>query len=204
MTPKIPVGRPSDDSIEGGRKTEGAVNTNRCTGSDSAGKAPTQAFPTDSTSTTIGETNDYTIAAAAAAAAVSCPLLRTEALLITASTDFHLKEDAEALMEALNDAHRAVDGLSVGRSEDMSMGEGGQSSRTDLINGDMIPAGREGGEISVEAPCRGGDKARHGSIRHICLDGEDHFSTMISLGEPGKEASDTVLEFILGLSPPSA
>ena len=204
MKPKSPVGKPSDDSIEGGRKTESAVNCNRCTGDDGAGKALTQAFPADSTSTTIGHTNDDTIAAATASAVVSCPLLRTEALLITASTDFHLKEDAEALMEALNDAHRVVDGLPVGRSEEMSKGAGGQSSRMDLTNGDMTPARRKGEGVSVEARCREGDKARLGSVRHVCLDGEDHFSTMISLGEPGKEASDTVLEFILGLPPPSA
>lgn len=210
MPPKRTVGRPSGDSIEGGRETEGAANSDRHTACDGAGKAPTQAFSADPPSTTIEKTNDDTTAVAAAAAATAaaavgaCPLLHTETLLITASTDFHLKEDAEALMEALSDARRAVDGLSVELSEKMLVGAGGQSSRTDLTNVGMLPAGREGGEVGVESRCRGGDEARHGSVRHVCLDGEDHFSTMLSFGEPGKEASDTVLEFILGLPPPSA
>ncbi|CAM9195069.1 unnamed protein product [Laminaria digitata] len=200
MTPESTVGRPSRDSIESGRETDSAACSNSCTGGDGAGKTPAPAFPADSASSAIEKANDYNTAAAAAV--VACPLLHTEALLITASTDFHLKDDAEALMEALSDARRAVDGLSIERSEDMLIGEGAQSSRIDLTTGDVLRAGRDGGGVGVEARWRKRDEARHGSVRHVCLDGEDHFSTMVSFGEPGKEASDTVLEFILGLPPP--
>ena len=203
MTPESTVGRPSGHSVEGGRDIECAANSNKCSSCDGAGKAPTQAFSADSTSITMAHTNDCTTAAAAAAV-VACPLLHTEALLITASTDFHLKDDAEGLIEALSDARRAVDGLSIERSEEMLVEAGGRCSRTDFSYRDLLPAGGEGGGVGVEARCRRGDEARHGSVRHVCLDGGDHFSTMVSFGEPGEEASDTVLKFILGLPPRSA
>lgn len=198
------VGKLSSDSLRGGRDIECDPNSHSCIGGDGAGTSSTPDFLANSTSTVVGGNNVGSTAATgtAAAAIVVCPLLHTEALLVTASTDFHLKDDAEALMEALSDARRAVDGLSIERSEHMLTGAGGQSSRTDSTTGGVLQAGREGGDVGGEGQWQRGNEARHGSIRHVCLEGEDHFSTMVSFGEPGRAASETVLEFILNLPPP--
>lgn len=123
--------------------------------------------------------------------AICCPLVHANALLITASSDFHLKEDAEALAEALDEARsyfylRRVSGGGASAPQGVSWGT---SSR---VHGEERCDATKGEEE--------GDGL--GSVRTVCLEGEDHLSTMISFGKPGKESSDAVLDFILGLPPP--
>lgn len=175
-----------------------------------------------------------------------CPLLSTRVLLLTASSDFHLKEDAEALSAALDDARKRGPGLtpapspaiparncrnSQRRAIDIALSESVKDglaepnarSRPRTIEDDGERADRgfecsEGGRgdgdgdgdgsvgVNDVIDCRNGggsgDRGDDGSVRHVYLEGEDHMSTMITFGEPGKEASDTVLDFILGLPAP--
>lgn len=126
-----------------------------------------------------------------ASEAICCPLIQVNALLITASSDFHLKEDAEALAEALDEA----------RSYYMRRASGGDAAAPQGVSGDTSSRVHEKERCDATT---GGEESGGGlgSVRSICLEGEDHLSTMISFGEPGKESSDAVLDFILGLPPP--
>lgn len=121
-------------------------------------------------------------AAAVGKALRSCPLLGTESLLLTTSSDFHLDDDADALADAIREARREF--LGVGPPG--GAGAGG------------VPGGvrrcADGESADTEA-VRGG-------VRHVRIEGEDHLSTMLSFGEPGKEASDTVFDFLRGLPRP--
>lgn len=106
----------------------------------------------------------------------TCPLLSTEVLLLTAASDFHLEDDAEALMDALGRGKANPRGRTGGNKD------------------------RDGGDDSSGAGGPG-DGRSGGSVRHVRLEGEDHLSCMVSFGEPGGKASDAVLEFVLGLPP---
>lgn len=157
------------------------------------------------------------------------PLVNTEVLLLTASSDFHLKDDAEALAQALDNARsasirmRSDVGQQRGRGDiactsrnrsrrrpdptfAAGVCEGQGTQQTDFDGIDR--SGREGGGGHVSArgssAGEGGSKteSENGSVRHVVLEGEDHVSTIVSFGEPGKEASDIVLDFILSLPPP--
>lgn len=124
--------------------------------------------------------------------AICCPLVHANTLLITASSDFHLREDAEALAEALDEA-RSYYYVRRESEGDAAAPQGVSWGISSRVHGeDRCDATKEKEE---------GDSL--GSARNVCLEGEDHLSTMISFGEPGKESSDAVLDFILGLPPPS-
>lgn len=136
----------------------------------------------------------------------TCPLLQTQVLLVTTSSDFHLKDDAEALAEALEEARLPRDECTVENRE------GDETVRRDTAPrvrpGGLGPpsgsGGEQGGAVDV-LRARGGEDASGGGgggVRHVFLEGEDHLSTIVSFGEPGMQASDTVLGFILGLPPP--
>lgn len=124
-----------------------------------------------------------------------CPLLRTETLLLTAGTDFHLEDDAEALAEALEHArHNSLsqDGGDAGKLVEGSVGEGPVGQR------------REAGGAAAGTGESAGDESRSagGSVRHVRLDGEDHLSVMVSFGEPDTQVSKAVMDFILGIRKP--
>lgn len=150
-----------------------------------------------------------------------CPLVTTDVLLITALSDFHLREDAQALAQALEGARREMAGALAVPRWPRGLPEGQSGNRTTLdrnaaaasvvmnaaAGGDDLIGKQNrdaaGSEYDGSEACSG---VRCGSVRHVCLQGEDHLSTIISFGESGKESSDVVLGFILGLRrpPPSS
>lgn len=146
-----------------------------------------------------------------------CPLVTTDVLLITASSDFHLREDAEALAQALEGARREMTATFAGPRRSRKLTEGQSDNRTGLDRNAAasvaMAGGGGGGDNRVEGRKRGAtgneDCGRegcsdvcYGSVRHVCLQGEDHLSTIVSFGEQGKESFDVVLGFILGLPRP--
>ena len=126
-------------------------------------------------------------------AAATCPLVSAHVLLVTASSDFHLKEDAEALAEALGEARKHMGGASGTKST------GGTGDPALQVGSRGQPPRGAGGGQSRAPPKAENDPAGVGSVRNVCLKGEDHLSIMISFGEPGKEASEVVLDFVLSL-----
>lgn len=147
-----------------------------------------------------------------------CPLASVEVLLLTAYSDFHLEEDAHALAQALEYARREMS--TVAESGAGSRGVRAGSSRAGRSGKNASNAMGEPDAQAVESGLRevrgdgdgdedgrkgrGGDGGGGtGSVRHIRLKAEDHFSIMVSFGEEGKESSDTILNFIRGLPKPS-
>lgn len=144
---------------------------------------------------------------------IACPLMNADVLLLTASSDFHLKDDAEALAGALDEARGDVDAARKLVEDEGEEAAGDATSR--IEPGDVRDTrtaqprssrrprtcGSGGGS---GAPQAGNTEKGLGSVRHVCIEGENHLSMIVSFGEPGKEASDAVLNFILGLPPPTA
>lgn len=134
------------------------------------------------------------------ASTAACPLLDTKVLLLTASSDFHLQDDAEALADALHHARRNRYSLVVALLEAVGRG---RLTGTESTTCTVPPSDGEVRSGGMNEQRRGGSgDVGGGSARHVCLHGEDHLSTIVSFGEPGKRTSDIVLEFILGLPSP--
>lgn len=146
-----------------------------------------------------------------------CPLLHTEVLLLTAGTDFHLEDDAEALVEALDHARlRSLPDDPAGAGTGGGRGGGddaGRQGRKGEREGAVVKDGlgqnprRQDGRSAAAGTSDelvGGDEGRsgHGSVRHVRLEGEDHLSVMVSFGEPGAQAAKAVMDFILGIRKP--
>lgn len=149
-----------------------------------------------------------------------CPLATTRVLLVTASSDFHLREDAHALAQALEGTCREMmtaslttrtgsTELAEQQSDKGSLDRNPAAEATAAPNRNNYTEGRKRrGDGSTDRGSHGGSSSANvrcggGSVLHVCLQGEDHVSTIVSFGQPGKESSDVVLEFILGLPRPS-
>ncbi|CAM9818723.1 unnamed protein product [Pylaiella littoralis] len=93
----------------------------------------------------------------------SCPLLHTEVLLLTAASDFHLEEDADALVEALNMSRHLRRRRRCHDSEvGLDSGGGGSSDGTEVGG---TKGGECGGDRTGERSTKGGGSDGKGGER---------------------------------------